>query len=64
MTPLTDGANLTAMLQLFPGKRGEVQALVCVNPALVDMLDTLSDAVPLLLRVTVFAELLVPTFCF
>src|ERR1035437_5694570 len=61
MTPVTDGANLTAILHLFPGKRGEVQVLVWVNPAVVEMLARLSEAVPLFFRVTAFAALLVPT---
>lgn len=61
MTPVTDGANLTAILHLFPGNRGELQVLVSVNPAVVETLATLSEATPLFFRVTVLAALLVPT---
>lgn len=61
--PLIVGANFTWMLQLPPGANAVVHVLVWVKPALVTILLTLSDDVPLLLRVTVFAPLVVPTPC-
>lgn len=63
MVPTTVGANFTEVLQLLPGKRAEVQVLVWMNPAVVETLDTMSEADPPLLRVTVFAALVVPTLC-
>jgi hypothetical protein len=62
--PLADGLNLTCMLQLLPGRRGAVQVFVWMKFALVLMLLTLSEALPLLLSVTVLAALVVPTDCF
>jgi len=41
-----------------------VQVLVWVNPAVVEMLDTLSEAVPTLVRAIVLAALVVPTIRF
>jgi hypothetical protein len=61
IAPTTVGANFTAMLQLLPGNSGEVQVLVWVKPRVVEMLDTLSEAAPPLLRVTVLAALVVST---
>ena len=64
IVPLTDGANLTWMLQLVPASTGAEQVLVWIKLALVVMLLTLSEAFPVLLSVTVLAALVVPTGCF
>ena len=64
MKPLADGAKLTEILQFFFGRTGAAQVLVWVKPAVVKMLVTLSEALPVLVRVTVFAALVVPTGCF
>jgi hypothetical protein len=64
MVPIVVGANFTEMRQVLPGERGEVQVVVSMKPVVVEMLDTLSEAAPLLVRVTVFAALLVPTVRF
>jgi len=61
IAPTTVGANFTEIVQLFPVKSADVQVLVWVNPAVVEMLATLSEADPLLLRVTVLTALAVPT---
>ena len=61
--PLADGENRTEIVQFLPGATGAVQVLVWLKPALAEMLATLNDAVPVLLRVTVLAELVVPRRC-
>ncbi len=64
MAPIAVGLNFTEILQCFEGITGEVQVLVSRNPAVVEMLETLSAPVPLLSRLTVFAAALLPTACF
>jgi len=64
IVPVMVGANLTEIPQLLPGRRGEVQVLVWMKPVEVEMLDTLSEAAPLSVRLTVLAVLLVPTVRF
>jgi hypothetical protein len=64
IVPLVVGANFTEILQLLPGKSGDVQVLVSMKPVLVEMLDTLSEAAPLSVSQTILAMLLVPTVRF
>jgi len=64
MAPTTVGLNLTEILQCFEFNTGEVQVLVSTNPAVMEMLETLSAPVPSLIRLTVLAAALVPTACF
>lgn len=64
IVPIVVGANFTEILQLLPGKRGEVQVLVRMKPAVVETLETLSEAAPLSVSLTVLAALLVPTVRF
>jgi hypothetical protein len=63
MVPTTVGLNFTEILQCFKCITGEVQALVAENPAVMEMLETLSATVPLLIRLTVLAAAVVPTAC-
>ena len=64
IVPMAVGANFTEIAQLPLCEIGEVQLLVCLNPAVVVMLETLRVPLPLLLSVTVLAELVVPTVRF
>lgn len=64
IVPMTVGANFTEILQLFPARRGELQVLVWMKPAVAEILDTLSEPAPLLVRVTVLAALVVPMALF
>jgi hypothetical protein len=64
IVPIVVGANFTEILQLLPGKRGEVQLLVSMKPVVVEILDTLSEAAQLSVSLTVLAALLVPTVRF
>lgn len=57
IAPTTVGANFTEIMQLAPGKSTVMQVLVWMNSALVEMLATLSEAVPLFFTVTVLAGL-------
>jgi hypothetical protein len=61
--PFTDGAKLTDILQLPPGASGAPQVFVCLKPAVVEIPATVRLALPVLLSVTVFAPLVVPTRC-
>jgi hypothetical protein len=60
ISPVVDGANFTEISQLLPGAI-EVQALVWVNSAVVEMLATLRVAVPVFFSLTVLPALCVPT---
>ena len=64
IVPMVVGANFTEILQLLPAKRGEVQVLVWMKPAVVETLETLSEAAPLSVSITILAGLLVPTVRF
>jgi hypothetical protein len=62
--PFTVGAKLTNILQLLFGGTGAVQVFVCLKPALAEMPDTVREAVPVLVSVTVFDPLVEPTRSF
>jgi len=64
LAPTTVGLKLTEILQCFKCRTGEVQVLVSENPAVIEMLETLSAPVPSFIRLTVFAAALLPTACF
>lgn len=64
MAPTAVGLNFTEILQCFKGITGKVQVLVSRNPAVMEILETLTAPVPSLIRLTVFAAVLVPTACF
>jgi hypothetical protein len=64
MAPTAVGLNFTEIVQCFKFNTGEVQVLVSRNPAVIEMLETLSAPIPSLSRLTVFAADLVPTACF
>jgi hypothetical protein len=59
--PVAKGLNLTLILQFAPAFRVE-HVVASVKPAVILTLDTVSNALPLFVRVTVFAVLVVPTF--
>ena len=61
--PFADGVNVTVILQFLPGSNVE-QLVVSLKLVVMLILETVSDAVPVLERVTVFDALVVPTFCF
>jgi len=61
--PFADGVNVTVILQFLPGSNVE-QLVVSLKLVVMLILETESDAVPVLERVTVFDALVVPTFCF
>jgi hypothetical protein len=63
IAPLTLGANLTEIEQLFPAATDPLHVLVWVKAVLIVIPARLSVALPVLLSVTVLAELLVPTAC-
>jgi hypothetical protein len=63
IVPTMVGLNFTEILQCFKCITGEVQALVAENPAVMEILETLSATVPLLIRLTVLAAAVVPTAC-
>jgi hypothetical protein len=58
--PVPAGLNLTLILQLAPGC-SEAQVVALVKLAVMVILVTVSDALPVFVRVTVFAALVVPT---
>jgi hypothetical protein len=63
--PGDEGVNVTLMAQLAPAARAVPQLFVCEKlPTVVAMLEMVSAALPVLLRVTCWAELAVPTFWF
>ena len=64
IVPLVVGANFTEILQLLPCDSSDVQVLVSMKPVVVEMLETLSEAAPLSVSLTVLAGLLLPTFRF
>ena len=55
------GVKVTDMVQLFPAVRVALQLLVCLKSPVVVMPAILSVAFPVLVRLTDFAELVVPT---
>jgi hypothetical protein len=58
--PVPAGLNLTLILQLAPGC-SEAHVVALVKLAVMVILATVSDALPVFVRVTVFAALVVPT---
>ena len=61
--PATVGANVTAMVHLPPAATLLPHVLVCAKGAGAEIEVMLSDAVPELVRVTVWAALVVSTSC-
>lgn len=59
--PLAVGLNRTLIVQLCPAVREVPQVLVCEKSPLVAMLVMVNVPVPVFFRVTVLAELVVPT---
>ena len=59
--PGDDGLNVTEMAQLPPMATVDPQVLVWEKSPLAVMLETASDALPALVKVTVCAGLLTPT---
>lgn len=62
-TPLATGEKETEMVQLAPAARVLRQVCVCEKPAVGAMLEIVSDAVPVFVRVMTWAALLVPLSC-
>src|SRR5215831_9876641 len=61
--PLAVGVKVTAIAQFAPAARFSPQLLVCANSPEIVMLEIVSVPEPVLLRLTVFGKLAVPTFC-
>ena len=61
--PAVPGLNVTEMVQFAPASRVVPQVLVSVKSPLVVMLEIGTGVSPGLLRVTVWAPLVVPTTC-
>src|SRR5216684_1992106 len=61
LVPEAVGVNVTLIVQLDPADTADPQLFVCPKSPLVEMRLTLRNAVPVLLNVTVWAPLVVPT---
>jgi hypothetical protein len=61
LVPAAVGLKVTEITQLAPALTGVPQVSVWEKSPPVVMLETISEGVPLLVRLTVWAELVVPT---